>query len=46
MGVPVFSNLSDIFLMQKKVLRLIYFRRKFVHSEDLFIKTKVLTLFK
>ena len=31
--------------MQKKILKLIYFRRKFAHSEELFVIIKVLTVY-
>ena len=42
-GCCSYSSLLPIFMLQKKILKLIFFRNRRAHSEDIFIKHQILT---
>ena len=44
-GCSSFTSLAPIHLLQKKILKLIYFKSRFDQSEDLFCANKILTVF-
>ena len=44
-GCSKMSNLEKIHRLQKKILKFIYFRRRLDHSEDIFVKHKILTVY-
>ena len=44
-GCSSFTSLAPIHLLQKKILKLIYFKNRFDQSEDLFCANKILTVF-
>ena len=44
-GCCSYSSLLPIYILQKKILKIIYFRKRSVSSRDIFISNKLLTVF-